>query len=408
MSEHGLNRHTRMRRIARIALVYVILVPVALEALLRLVPVSDPSATGATQRVHRFLPGWNVWTGWFAEAPPFSRPFVTGPLSGVSTRQVVVSVNRFGFLYDESEAARTNQDLRIGVIGGSTAECSALEPGKRWPDALERLLAPQIPDRGVTVLNLGLSGQDTRTHLATVAQHAVKLDLDYLVFMLGANDLFRLHSDRDPLDRDDAFATQQCRCVKPFLMRFQLVRRLRLLYHRLKGTEDLITESPDRPYFFAKAQQVMSLPILQSAERELAPQALDDYRTNIVSLAALAVAHGITPVFTTQPMLWKPVMDASEEAVDWLSGVVESDGRRYRLSASAQARALEALNQRLMQTCAERQLKCVDLEKEIPRSMQFFYDSVHLNEAGAESVARHVAQFIARERARSSGRVTAR
>lgn len=243
-----------MTRITKIALVCLLLMLIALEALLQVFPLPDPDAhlrTSGTRRIHLFLPGWNAWSGWLGETPPFSKTFVTGPLIGVSTKRVVVTVNRFGFLYPETKAARkASQDVRIGVIGGSTAECAALEQGKRWPDALERLLSQKTLGRSVTVLNLGVSGQDTRTYLATVAQHAVKLDLDYLVFMLGANDLFRADPVFDPLDRDDAFASQECRCVRPFFMHFQLARRLRVLYHRWKGTEYYVRAAPsDQPYF---------------------------------------------------------------------------------------------------------------------------------------------------------------
>jgi lysophospholipase L1-like esterase len=53
-------------------------------------------------------------------------------------------------------------------------------------------------------LNLGVSGQDTRSYLATTAQLAVKLDLDYLVYLIGANDLFRTRETFDPLADDSA------------------------------------------------------------------------------------------------------------------------------------------------------------------------------------------------------------
>jgi len=170
---------------SKIALIAILML-IACEALLHLFPLPDPYSllrTSEASRVHLFLPGWNAYGDWFGKTPPFSVTFHTGPLLGVSTTEVVFSVNRYGFPYDESKAARkTKEDLRVGVIGGSTVESSALDQGKRWPDVLERLLSSEVRIRTITVLNLGVSGQDTRTHLATVAQHAVKLDLDYLIF----------------------------------------------------------------------------------------------------------------------------------------------------------------------------------------------------------------------------------
>ncbi len=385
------------RLISKITLVLILML-IACEALLHLFPLPDPYSllrTSEASRVHLFLPGWNAFGDWFGKTPPFKITYHTGPLIGVATTDVEFSVNRYGFPYDEGKSTRKEKDeIRIGVVGGSTVECSALEKRKRWPDVLERLLASKTKTRTVTVLNLGVSGQDTRTHLATVAQHAVKLDLDYLIFMLGANDLSRT-DPADPLNREDAFISQEHLIVKPFLMKFQLARRLRVLYNNRMGTgfyADAGTE--DRPYFAVRAREKLRMPILPTAKKDILAQAMDDYEKNIISLTALAVAHKISPIFTTQPMLWKPVMSSREEAVDWLAGTVLSDGRNYRVPPSEQARALEALNRRLLDTCSRRHLTCIDLEKKIPRSLQFFYDSVHLNEAGAEGVASHVAESI--------------
>ena len=387
-----------IKKIFKIMLVFIIVL-IASEALLRLFPLPDPfilARNSETRRVHKFLPSWNAFSGWFGKTPPFSITFHTGPLIGVSTTQTTFTVNRYGFPYDEAKSKRKKgEGLRIGVVGGSTVECAALEQRRRWPDVLETLLSQEMNPRGVTVLNMGVSDQGTSTHMATVAQLAVKLDLDYLVFMLGANDLPRADNPADLLFLDDAFIVQDCHCMRNFLMNFQLLRRLRVIYHRFRRTEYYVsTEGEDRPYFAAKSREMLGLTILPSAKINISPQVLDDYEENIVSLSALAVAHGITPIFTTQPMLWKPVMDPSEEAVDWLSKTVTSEGHRYRVPSSEQARALETINQRLLEACSRRRFKCIDLEKMIPRSLEFFYDSVHLNEAGAESVGRYVADFI--------------
>jgi lysophospholipase L1-like esterase len=390
-----------MRTATRIALVLVGMV-VALEALLHLAPLPDPEeqTRGSARRpVHRFLPGWDVQGTWLGQTPPFSTTFVSGPIRGVSTDRVVFSANRYGFPYPESRMTRRSDDeVRIGVVGGSTVECAALEEGKRWPAVLERRLAEAMPGRPVTALNMGIGAQGTRTHLATVAQHAVKLDLDYLVFLLGANDLFRVDS-ADAMLRSDAFAPRGCRCLKPFLLRFQLVRRLHVLYHRLKGTEFYVNlHEPGKPYFADLIAERLSFPVLPTARLAISPRALDDYELNIVSLAGLAGAHGITPIFATQPMLWKPDMTAAEDSVDWLRGLAFDDGKTYRVPAAEQARALETLNRRLLETCARRGLKCIDVEKKVPRTLDYFYDSLHLTEAGAERVAQEVADYITGER----------
>jgi lysophospholipase L1-like esterase len=230
--------------------------------------------------------------------------------------------------------------------------------------------------------------------LATVAQHAVKLELDYLVFLLGANEMFRANSSEHPLDRPDVFREQPQPGWKTVLFRFQLFRRIRVLFNRLRGTDYHVTEPGGEPYFAARIGEIQDLPVLSAGSVDVSESALADYESNVVSLAALARAHETTPLFLTQPALWKEAMSDREEAVDWLIGTVVRDGQRYRVTPAAQAQALEKLNKRLLETCARRALICVDLESRIPRTLEYFYDSVHFNEAGAERVAASVAESL--------------
>jgi lysophospholipase L1-like esterase len=388
-----------MAKLFKLLSVQILIVSVGLELLLNIfLPFPDPykSVEGFT-KYHKFLPAWNLGD----REPPHTSVFVAGPLHGVSTRKVTVSVNRFGFFYDETAGHRTQKDeLRIGVIGGSTVECLVLENERRWPNQLQHYLANSFPGRLVTVLNMGRSGQDTRTHLASVAQLAVKLQLDYLVFMLGGTDLRRTSGEFQPLTDDSAFLPVVVGTDRGFFKvlasRFQLGRALRLSIHRFQGwSEPSADESI--PYFQSALDKGKDIPIKPDPQTPISSEALADYESNLISLFSLASAHGITPIFTTQPSLWKPTMTADEEAVDWSRlGVIGDRTPAYRLSSAEVARNMDALNQRLMSVCNERGWRCIDLASKIPRSLDYFYDSVHFNEAGAEFVAKEVAQFLTR------------
>lgn len=388
-----------MARRARLVLFQIAGVIIGLELLFRLtLPLPDPYA-GIITKYNLFLP---VWSGHWLE-PPFTSVFVSGPLTGVSTRSVTYSINRFGFLYDESDAYRKDKnELRIGIVGGSTVECIALQRDKRWPDRFRQALASLHGGRPITVLNMGTSGTDTRMHVAVVAQHAIKLQLDYLVFLVGANDLFRNREDFRPLVDDEGFKDfPQLFYERWLLGRSQLFRYLRLAYHALTQ-EDYAVE--DKPYFEAALEERGKFPVDPSVRIAIPAAALDTYESHLVSLAALASSHGITPVFLTQPMLWKPAMTKEEESVDWIRGVVERSGKQVRLSSAEAARNMDALNARLMDACAKRGWKCLDLAHEVPKTLQYFYDTAHYNEAGAEFVAAKVAQFFDQELLEPSSR----
>jgi hypothetical protein len=149
---------------------------------------------------------------------------------------------------------------------------------------------------------------------------------------------------------------------------------------------------PKEAYFAGAATARKALPQLEDF-LEIEEAALSDYSANIISLSGLAVAHGIKPIFLTQPALWKEQMSEEEDNVDWLGSTTRND-RRFRLPGAMSSRYLDDLNSRLMATCRKHDLLCLDLAAGYPRDLEHFYDSVHFNERGSELVARRVADFI--------------
>lgn len=351
---------------------------VVLELLLWLLaPLADPSS-GTQERFHRFLPHSR-----HVGSPPDDFVFEPGSIPGVDPGPRSVVLNRYAFLYPESKAVRTSDgEVRIAVIGGSTVECIALTPEKRWPAALEALLRDEWPDRPVSVLNMGVSAQDTTGHLATVSHHAVDLDLDCVVFMLGANDLWRASAGAHPMLDDRCFyPSPTLRDHARWLVtRTQMGRRAR----------DMLRRGPagppgDEPYFAGIHRERAGRPLLPFEPR-LSGAALEGYRRNIVSLAAICRAHGIQVLFATHPMLWKDSPSLEEQQTFWLLSFWH-ESRFYRVEAGAAARLLETLNEQLLDVCRARGYASADVASLVPRTLEYLYDDVHLTNRGAATVA---------------------
>ncbi len=359
----------------------------ALEAMLWLVPLPDPYPSLPTGKFHRFLESWNHWAWspwWTRKEPPFEGVFNPGYLNNMERKLVHYKVNRFGFLYPEEKGSRIHEnELRIAVIGGSTVECIALQSERRWPAVLERFFREDQPGREITVLNLGLSGTETPAYLSTVAHHAVNLDLDILVFMLGANDMIRAaFTEREFMLSGRGFywlKSNEPNTLSRIVTRTQLGRRLLAAFcnSRFRGSA--------KPYFEVAKDQRMKRPLLPF-EPAFKESTLEEYERYIISLAGLAEAHGIKVLFTTQPMLWKAEMSPEEEKVLWLAQY-NHKGIIYRLEPGTAARLLGTLNERLLKVCREKGYPYLDLSELIPHTLDIFYDDVHFNEKGAETVA---------------------
>ena len=51
-------------------------------------------------------------------------------------------------------------------------------------------------------------------------------------------------------------------------------------------------------------------------------------------------------------------------------------------------------NSRLLDTCATLKAECIDLANRIPKSLGFFYDNMHLNDAGSGRVADELVAYF--------------
>ena len=131
------------------------------------------------------------------------------------------------------------------------------------------------------------------------------------------------------------------------------------------------------------------LPIAPRASPEL----LDEYALNIQTLNGIARAHGVKALYLTQPSQWKQVDSATEQSVIWMA-TYKHDGTWYKLSPSTAHAMLAQLNGRLLSQCHAKSLWCIDLANQVPASLEFFYDDMHFNEAGAELVARKIGAAI--------------
>ncbi|HME72208.1 MAG TPA: GDSL-type esterase/lipase family protein [Myxococcota bacterium] len=374
---------TRPRRTA----LGIAVLAVAIELLLRLfAPEPDPLKP-PSDRIHRFLPAWNQYG-----TPPLSYLFPAGKLHGVAPNDRPDVINRWGFFYPEEKQRRTRRhEFRIAVLGGSTVECIALRPENRWPAVLESVLRQAEPTLDFTVLNLGISAQATWTHLSNLAHHVVGLDVDLVVVMIGANDLARARADYENMMLDTMFIASPeltPRLVGRWLgTRTQIGRHIRDAYLRIIGE----TRS-DEPYFQPRVRLLHDVPVLEDVP-DFKPEALLDYEREIVSIGAIARANGIEILFVDQPALWKDVNTPEEESVFWFLQYSHND-QLAKLRASAAAKLLERLNERLLNTCSRHDLRCLDLVPLVPRSLDNFYDDVHFNDHGARLVATEVAKAM--------------
>jgi lysophospholipase L1-like esterase len=317
--------------------------------------------------------------------PHYKQEFHLTGFEGISLRPRY-STNVWGLRGDEPPAD-WEKSRTIIAVGGSTTECRMLDDSKTWPYLLQQKLRRSDP--AVWVGNGGISGQTTRGHTIFVDHVVTKLRPDIVVMLIGANDLWAAMRDQ--------YRQQGSRSDQPvgnlFYRAFTRSRLLQMLYTWKQVLIDKVEvqsfDGTDRMRFAAFTD---TRPFEEELE-DLEPD-IQQYQQRIERLIRLTRSLDAEPVFLTQPLLFEdtPHWRSRDGVPTWIGGV------RHRISAAMHWRLLDRFNRALLATCQKEGVACFDLAAAVPHDLNYFYDSVHFNERGADLVAEKVSEFLLSQR----------
>ena len=119
--------------------------------------------------------------------------------------------------------------------------------------------------------------------------------------------------------------------------------------------------------------------------------ALEDYERNLERAIELSKEKNSTLIFMTQPFLWKENMTPEEDASLWMT----YDFGDIYYPTETMIYSMEEFNKRLLKVCENNKgIFCIDLEKKVPKTFDYIYDDMHLNENGARFVAEEISSFM--------------
>lgn len=274
------------------------------------------------------------------------------PILGLENK-VKYSTNALGF---RGEAPPKDWSSRITLItvGGSTTECSLLSDDSTWTAKLYQKLKKDIPS--VWVNNAGLDGCSTYGHQILMRDYVVKLKPNYVVFLIGINDL-----SKSSFKQEDGFLINR----QESLIR-KLIKKSELLTTISNVKEALISQKADLDHGKSpndyKNNESNSLDSIQKINvlNQLNSNKLT-YIDRVIQLKEVCQKNNITPIFVTQPMY------DDEQSFTW--------------------KMMEVYNTALLDYCHMNKLICIDLGKEMPKTIQYYYDHIHYTNTGSSAIA---------------------
>jgi len=273
--------------------------------------------------------------------------------------------------------------FRIFCLGGSTTEFRD-QSGRGWPERLEGHLRKARPDRAIEVYNAGRQWYTTEHMLIHYATNIRHLAPDAVILMEAINDLLQ-NADFSYFSFE-AFRPDYGHFYGPV---YRIIRRPSLEQKVLGGLGSMWNHKP------RQVVDTNSFPGLESFER------------NLMALVEMAKSGGASVVLMTQPNLYKePMSDAEEAALAMVR--VEAVGQDKQWSTGTARRGMEAYNSVIRKVAAREDCLFIDLEKAIPKSLEYFGDDVHYRgpafDLVAETVAAGLQSLIQKHKAETTER----
>jgi len=290
------------------------------------------------------------------------------------------STNRLGIRGAEPPSNRDNI-LSLLAVGGSTTQCYWLDDQQAWPYLVQQKLTRA--DHRAWVGNAGMSGQSSRGHFFLLNELLPAIRPRAVLFLVGMNDIKFLarQPERNQGDSRDLYATSRS-SLGNSLFRFLMPAMILFDPESFRTDRNL----PSKPYHHELPRGLVANDI----DSEILSNALHEYQENLRNLSQTVKANSAKPIFMTQPSLYS----ASSYWEHHAGPGFFMDHQDRRFSGAAFWKYLDLYNQALLQVCHTEAIQCLDLEKEIPKSEDYFYDDQHFNIAGSELVSDTITQFL--------------
>jgi len=279
----------------------------------------------------------------------------------------------------EPMPARENA-YRILCLGGSSTACTYLDDNKTWPTRLADDLNDANLGRVFWVGNAGIPGFRSEHHLQFLEKSPLVDDVDCVLVQLGINDFMACLAGPRP--------------APPRWTQSRVYRLARAAAQPANRSGTQIEDAAGTVYERRRAMRAKAPLANQSPLLDACLNTLDQRLTAMIEACR---RRKVRLVFTTQPTLWRTDLEPSLAALLWFGEL--PDGRF--LSIEQLRASMDRYNDTVRAACQRTGVGLIDLSS-LDGRQEVFYDDCHFTEAGAEQVARLIADWFVAHPAKES------
>jgi lysophospholipase L1-like esterase len=308
-----------------------------------------------------------------------------------------------------------NELVRLLAVGGSTTACTVLDDSEAWPQLLmDRINESAGNQQTLWVTNSGIDGLNSQHHLMHVMYLIPNLPrLDYVLVFAGLNDvgmwLYAERQDPNYLDDPSNWSNRIGEAFRvsnftpddqPLYKHLEVWKRLSIAKSRFFSRRnrsqaqhsEIIEDAELRWLEQERAnRKELTATFVHRAKLDTLPATLASYGRTLARIVREARAQGVEPIFMGQ-LLLEPTPGGEENPLFWMGAM--DGGKQYAKDAEV-FRLVGQFNQRMREQAELDGVLYLQPPMELYQEEAYFYDGVHLNEAGARVFASWLADNLA-------------
>ena len=312
-------------------------------------------------------------------------------------------INEFGFRSSSMKTAKkTSGVYRIFFLGGSTTENLYLPEEKTFSYLVEKNLNQIYPDRKFESINGGISGYLAADVLTTLIYKVMYYEPDAVVVMLGVNDLrYGTIPSFDPIHRlqyrktlyTPGFEEGAWPTLAKLLKRSHFLTLIKWrLINRLFPPDAERHKSRIEQFdaWRRERKQVPFTPISES-------KSYDDFIKYLKEIIFICQGHGVRLILMTEPSVYQENLPPQIDERLWMGWLGAASHLKINLSPEFLYREMNRFNNAVKELSQKYNVELIDLEREIPKNLDYFFDDVHLTPLGAERASEFISSHFLNE-----------
>lgn len=258
-------------------------------------------------------------------------------------------------------------DYNIFCLGGSTTEWGDNQ-GRFWPTMLESELKREYELNRLKVFNLGKAWYTAQHSLINYLQNLHHYKPKVILFMHAINDAW----------------------VNVDFSRFSN-GRFREDYGHYLGPAAYVVKYPSLAAYIVDSFNLLwYADNLVEIESENFPGIIS-FERNLNLIIEISRIHNTKVVLITEPTIYKESMTAVElESLEMYNQEAVGEGKKWTYITAF--KALNMYNDKIREVATKQQVLLIDLEKAIPKSLEYFRDDVHYQDKAFDLISKFISE----------------